>query len=89
MIKRFRYSSLFEKKLRSYTKEQRQEIIAEIETFAQDPFAIHLRTHPLRPPMAGQYSFSIFPNLLITFRFLKPDHSEVIFYDIGGHEIYK
>ena len=89
MIKRFRYSSRFEKKLKYFSSEQKREIISEIENFTQDPFAAHLRTHPLRPSMTEQYSFSVSPNLLITFRFLKPDRSEVLFYDIGGHEIYK
>ena len=89
MIKKFHYTSRFKQKLQSFSKEERHEIIEEMNAFADDPFALHLLTHPLRPPMTNKYSFSVLPDLLIIFGFLKPDKSEVIFYDIGTHDIYK
>jgi mRNA-degrading endonuclease YafQ of YafQ-DinJ toxin-antitoxin module len=60
-----------------------------IKFFKEDPFNSSLNTHPLKEKFAGFYSFSVLPDLRIMFRFVKPDQSEAILYDIGPHEIYK
>ena len=89
MIKKYHYSSLFERKLYLFPKEQRQIIIEEINLFTQNSFEKSFNTHPLKEKYQGYYAFSIDKNLRIMFRPKNPDFTEILFYDIGGHEIYK
>lgn len=89
MIKKFHYSSLFERKLYLFPKEKRKFIIEEIRLFAQNPFEKSLNTHPLKEKYQGYYAFSLDDDLRIMFRPKDPEFTEVLFYDIGGHEIYK
>ncbi len=89
MIKEFHYSARFERNLKNLDKETRLEVVEELQSFAQDPDQIHYRIHALRKNLSGWFSLSIRPNLLIIFRYVKTDRSEVLLHDIGGHEIYK
>lgn len=89
MIKRFQYSSRYKRKLQAYPKNLKRIIIEEIHVFTEDPFSNSLKTHKLKRKMSGFYSFSVLPDLRIIFRFTRKDRTEVLFHDIGGHEIYK
>lgn len=89
MINKFYYSSLFERKLNLFSIEKRRFVIKEINFFAENPFEKTLNTHPLKEKYQGYYAFSLDKNLRIMFRPKNPGFTEVIFYDIGGHEIYK
>jgi len=55
--------------------------------FLANPFDPRLKTHRLKGPLAGTWSYSINYSYRVLFRFLK--HDEVMYYDIGTHEIYR
>lgn len=55
--------------------------------FRKNPFHPSLRTHKLKGPLKDLWSFYITKSYRILFEFLNRD--EVIFYDIGTHEIYR
>jgi len=88
MIKKFYYSSQFEKNFSKLEKNLRTEAIEELNSFAENPEQTHYRIHPLRKKFSGWFSMTISPDLLIIFKFTKADHSEVLIHNIGTHEIY-
>jgi len=55
--------------------------------FRQNPFDRRLRTHKLKGELLGVWAYSINREYRVLFRFLNGD--EVIYYDIGTHEVYK
>jgi addiction module RelE/StbE family toxin len=55
--------------------------------FRANAFEPRLRTHKLKGPLAGYWSYSINQQYRVLFRFLS-DH-EVLYYDVGTHEIYR
>ena len=55
--------------------------------FRANPFDSRLRTHKLKGELAGAWAYSIHYSYRVLFRFLSDD--EVLFYDIGTHEIYR
>lgn len=89
MIKKIHASPRFVRKTKLLDKTQWLIVQEEINFFREDPFGPSLDTHPLQEKFKGMYAFSVLPNLRIVFRFTKPDQSEVLFQDIGTHEIYK
>ncbi|MDO8734458.1 MAG: type II toxin-antitoxin system mRNA interferase toxin, RelE/StbE family [Elusimicrobiota bacterium] len=57
------------------------------EIFRTNPFDVQLHTYKLKGTLAGIWSYSINYQYRILFRFLKSD--EVLYYDIGTHEVYQ
>ncbi len=55
--------------------------------FRANPFDPRLRTHKLKGELAGAWSYSVNRSYRVLFRFLT-DH-EVLYYDIGTHDIYR
>jgi plasmid maintenance system killer protein len=55
--------------------------------FRQDAFDRRLHTHKLKGELSGYWSYYINRQYRILFRFL--NGGEVIYYDIGTHDIYK
>ena len=55
--------------------------------FRLDAFDKRLHTHRLRGELEGFWSYWVNYQYRILFRFLKED--EVIYYDIGTHEVYR
>jgi len=55
--------------------------------FRANPFDIRLETHGLQGDLKGFYSYSVTRSHRVLFRFI--NNNEVIFYEIGTHEIYK
>jgi len=55
--------------------------------FKENPFDPKLETHKLKGGYKNFYSYSVTRSFRVLFRFIK--EKEVIFYDIGTHEIYK
>jgi len=51
---------------------------------AYDP---RLRTHKLKGPLEGYWAYSVNRQYRVLFRFLSGD--EVIYYDVGTHDIYR
>lgn len=56
------------------------------ELFRTNPFDRKLRTHKLHGKMQGQWSFSIDRRHRILFEF---DGDDVIFLDVGDHDLYQ
>ena len=54
--------------------------------FRRNPFDPRLRTHGLKGELAGTWAYSVSHAYRVHFRFLKG--REVIYYDIGTHDIY-
>jgi len=54
--------------------------------FRADPFDRRLRTHKLHGRLKKQWSFSVDERYRILFEF---DGADVIFLDVGDHEIYR
>ncbi|PIU68019.1 MAG: type II toxin-antitoxin system mRNA interferase toxin, RelE/StbE family [Armatimonadetes bacterium CG07_land_8_20_14_0_80_40_9] len=54
--------------------------------FRINPFDPKLHTHKLKGKLSGAWSYYINHDYRILFRFIKQD--EVLYYDIGTHEIY-
>lgn len=56
------------------------------EWFHKNPFDLRLHTHKLKGELSGIWAYSINRDYRILFRFL--NNQEVIYYDIGTHDIY-
>jgi addiction module RelE/StbE family toxin len=57
------------------------------EWFRNNPFDTRLRTHKLKGELAGVWAYSVNRDYRVLFRFLNGD--EVIYYDVGTHDIYR
>ena len=55
--------------------------------FRLDAFDPRLRTHRLKGNLAAYSAYSVNREYRVLFRFLGP--SEVLYYDVGTHEIYR
>ena len=55
--------------------------------FRRDAFDPRLRTHKLKGELSAYWAYSVNRQYRVLFRFLGPH--EVIYYDIGTHEIYR
>ena len=55
--------------------------------FRRDAFDPRLRTHKLKGELAPYWAYSVNREYRVLFRFL--GSREVIYYDIGTHEIYR
>jgi mRNA-degrading endonuclease RelE of RelBE toxin-antitoxin system len=55
--------------------------------FRKDAFDPRLRTHKLRGELSSYWAYSVNREYRVLFRFLSP--SEVLYYDVGTHEIYR
>lgn len=65
-----------------------QDLAAKKDTwFRQDAFDCRLHTHKLKGELSGYWSYYINRQYRILFRFL--NGTEVVYYDIGTHDIYK
>ena len=58
-----------------------------IQNLATDAFDPSLRTHKLKGELSAYWAYSINREYRVLFRFLGP--SEVLYYDVGTHEIYR
>lgn len=55
--------------------------------FRNNPFDRRLHTHKLKGELAGAWAYAVNRNYRVLFRFI--NGSEVIYYDIGTHEVYR
>ena len=55
--------------------------------FRENPFDQRLKTHKLKGELLDFWAYSVNYQYRILFRFL--DNNEVIYYDIGTHEVYR
>jgi len=89
MIRKIDTTSHFRKKFKQLDKKLRLVVAEEIAHFKEFPDDPVLNTHPIKDKFTGFHAFSVLPDLRIMFLYTKADFSEVTFYDIGTHEIYK
>ena len=80
-------SSDFKKSFRRLPRHIQKFAIKKDRLFRQDAFTSSLRTHKLKGALDGYWSYSVNFEYRIMFRFISTD--EVIYYDIGTHEIYR
>lgn len=86
-IKKIYYTTHFAKKAAKLSRNLTKEVNKREQLFRTNPFHPTLKTHKLKGKLKNCYSFSITYSDRILFEFVADD--EVLFYDIGGHEIYK
>jgi len=55
--------------------------------FRINPFDPRLKTHKLKGELAGAWSYSLDRRYRVLFRFLSD--GEVLYYDVGTHDIYR
>jgi len=86
-ITRIEVSSRFKKSFRRLPPKIQRKTISRIKLFKENPFDSQLRTHPLSGKEKECWSFWIDYRYRLKFIFLNGD--EVLFLDIGTHDIYK
>lgn len=77
----------FEKNFKNLPRNLKEKATKKILQFEKDPDYPSLKTHKLKGDLEGLWAFSINRDYRVMFRFIKK--SEVIYYDIGTHDIYK
>ena len=77
----------FEKKFEKLPGNLQKIAIRKILLFEQNTLHPSLNAHKLKGPLSNFWSFYINKNYRVLFRFLVS--SEVIYYDIDTHDIYK
>lgn len=83
----FYYSDKFAKEYKKLPNKVKD--IAEVreQIFRQDPFDSRLKTHKLKGKLKEFYSFSVNYDYRIVFHF--KSENEIIFDNIGTHEVYR
>lgn len=87
--KAIRYDSTFEKQwlkyLKKLTAKEKEQLKELLSIFREDVFDKRLKTHHLKGNLKEYYAFSISHSDRIVFRLL--DDKEIIFIEIGSHDI--
>ncbi len=83
------YYPRFRRSFKSLDRQLQIKAEARIRMFRNDPFDIRLATHHLTGKLKRLWSFSIDSRFRILFEFLTPARDEVVFLDIGSHDIYR
>jgi len=85
-IKKIYYTKNFERKVRKLPSVLKSEIEKREQLFIEDPFNPTLKTHKLKSRLKNLWTFSISFKQRILFEFV--NKNKVLFFDVGGHEIY-
>ncbi len=80
------YAARFERHYKKLSPEIKQRAEQGEDIFRADPFHSLLKTHKLHGKLKNQWSFSVDNTYRIIFEF---DDRDVIFLDIGDHDLYK
>ena len=86
-IATIRVTSDFEKSFRKLPRSLRDRAEQRDRWFRANAFDPRLRTHSLKGALDGYWAYSVTYHHRALFRFLSED--EVLYYDIGTHEIYR
>ncbi len=86
-IRKIHITSDFEKGLGKLPVNLRKLVAKRDQWFRANAMDSRLRAHPLKGELNGYWSYSVNYHLRILFRFIQKD--EVIYYDLGTHEIYR
>lgn len=79
-------SSKFERSLKKLDILLVEKVVERTLLFKKDPSDPRLKTHKLHGKLKNQWSFSVDNMYRVLFEF---DGSDVIFLDIGDHDLYK
>lgn len=82
------YHSRFLRKFKKLNKDIKNLIADKEDIFKFDPFDSRLKTHKLHGILNDSFSFSINYKYRIIFKYINND-KDVIFYEIGNHDIYE
>lgn len=80
------YSEEFEKEFKKLQNDIQKITAKKVEIFKQNPFHSSLRLHSLYGNLAEYWSISI--NMRIRIIFERTDNDDIIFNNIGKHDIY-
>lgn len=79
-------SSKFERSLKKLSGSLVEKVVERALLFKKDPFDSRLKTHKLHGKLKDKWSFSVDTTCRVLFEF---DGAEIIFLDIGDHDLYK
>ena len=86
-INKIHYTSRFIKDFKKISKDKQKLAVIREKIFRGNCFDSRLKTHKLTGSLQNYWAFSVTHSDRILFRFI--NKKEIIFYKIGGHEIYK
>lgn len=80
-------TSRFKKSFKKLPKDIQQSAISKDKIFRESPYSPSLKTHKLKGKLSNFWSYSIKYSYRVVFEFI--DNQNVIYHDIGTHEIYE
>jgi len=80
------YTASFLKKFKSLEKDLQEEILEKIEFFKDKRYHKLLKVHKLHGRLFGRFAFSVNYKIRIVFGYFSKD--EVVFHNVGDHNIY-
>ncbi|MEN9524579.1 MAG: hypothetical protein RL536_648 [Candidatus Parcubacteria bacterium] len=83
------YHPRFQKSFHQLDERIRDRARDKVELFRANPFDKRLDTHHLHGKLRHQLSFSVTAKIRILFEFYGSMHDQVVFLDIGDHDIYR
>lgn len=83
------YHPRFRRSYRQLDPQIKAEVEKRVVLFRAGPFDARLDTHRLHGRLKRQWSFSVNKRYRILFEFMGKKKEEVVFLDIGPHEIYR
>ncbi len=86
-IKRIHFTPRFFKSFEKLPHSVQEMAKKKDKLFRENPFDARLRTHKLKGELKGAWSYYINRTYRVLFRFIKAD--EVLYYNIGTHDVYK
>ena len=86
-IKTIKATSHFVKSLKKLPRNIQEQFQKKDQNFRENPFVPSLKTHALKGKLKGLYSYSISHSYRVLFEFV--NDIEVIYFDVGTHEIYR
>lgn len=85
-IKKIHYTTHFARKAADLPTKLKSEIKKREAIFRKNPFDSRLKTHKLKGKLKNLWSFSLTFKHRVIFEFVAKN--EVLFFDVGGHELY-
>ena len=83
------YHPRFQRSFRKLNPKTKAQAELRVKIFKNNPFQPILGTHHLHGKLKKQMSFSVNSRDRILFEFVGKNHNEVIFLDVGDHDIYR
>jgi len=84
---RIGYTSKFGKSLNNLPRDIQSLVVKKDELFRLNPFDARLRTHRLKGKLADYWAYSVNYHYRILFKF--KNEFEVVYFDVGTHEVYR